>query len=264
MSATTPDEATPIATGETSKPKPSLWNWLLSRRKPGASKWKLEANNPPKEDEPPTDAHSVLKAARGHKPYFDRFVSDWQNILEENRLLRLTSLVSASVTIICLGILLTQGDRTRTIIMPLSVSGPDVYITGNEPSDGYLQAIAREVVSSIGTFTGSSAQSQFDRLLTHVHPSAYEELRTEWSSLAKDMLAYREVTFATYIRPEEGMKLRAEVLVVPTQRVRFIGATRTTETGYSEIGYLIENGRFWITSYNFLPKGAQRVSTASE
>lgn len=210
------------------------------------------------------DGLSLHKKARIHKPYFNFFVSDWQNILEENRILRATSLVSAAVTIICLGILLTQGDRTRTVLVPMAPAASDIYITGDEPSDAYLQSVARDVIGLIGTFTGSSAQSQFDRLLVHAHPSAYDALRSEWSQLASDMLGYREVTFATYVRPEEPMTLRADVLVVPTQRVRFIGATRSTENGNSEIGYLIENGRFWITSYNFIPKGTQRVSKATQ
>lgn len=220
-----------------------------------------EKTPPPGSNE---DGLSLHKKSRTHKPYFDFFVSDWQNILEENRILRATSLVSAAVTIICLGILLTQGDRTRTILVPMAPAASDIYITGDEPSDAYLQSVARDVIGLIGTFTGSSAQSQFDRLLVHVHPSVYDALRSEWSQLAQDMLGYREVTFATYVRPEEPMTLRSDVLVVPTQRVRFIGATRSTENGNSEIGYLIENGRFWITSYNFIPKGTQRVSKATQ
>lgn len=210
------------------------------------------------------DGLSLLDKARKHKPYFDRYISDWQNILEENRVLRFTSLVSAFATLICLGILLSQGDRTRTVLVPLAPAASDIYITGNDPSDAYLESVARDVVGLIGTFTGSSAQSQFDRLLTHVHPSTYDGLRREWSKLATDMRGYREVTFATYVRPEEAIKLRSDVLVVPTKRVRFIGSTRGTEDGYSEIGYLIENGRFWITSYNFISKGGQRVSKASD
>jgi conjugal transfer pilus assembly protein TraE len=205
-----------------------------------------------------------LEAIKRWKPYFPRYVSDWQNILEENRVLRFVAISSLAVTLICLGILLSQGDRTRTIVVPMAPASEGLYITGNEPSDAYLQAIARDVIGLIGTFTGSSAQSQFDRLLIHVHPSVYNERRTEWANLARDMRGYRDVTFATYVRPEEPILMRADVLRVPTQRVRFIGATRSIENGHSEIGYLIENGRFWLTSYDFIPKGQERVSKAAE
>jgi conjugal transfer pilus assembly protein TraE len=205
-----------------------------------------------------------LEAIKKWKPYFPRYINDWQNILEENRVLRFVAISSLAVTLICLGILLSQGDRTRTIVVPMAPASEGLYITGDEPSDAYLQAIARDVIGLIGTFTGSSAQAQFDRLLVHVHPSVYNERRTEWANLARDMRGYRDVTFATYVRPEEPILMLANTLRVPTQRVRFIGATRSIENGHSEIGYLIENGRFWLTSYNFIPKGQERVSKAAE
>lgn len=193
---------------------------------------------------------------------FPKYQSVWQSILYENKILRVTAFGTLMLSVLCLGVLMTQGDRTRTIVVPFATGSQNLWITGDKPSDDYLRAIARNAVSLLGTFTGSSAEQQFEELLAHVHPSEYEDLRVRWRQLAEEMRSFRDVSFATYIRPDRPITVKTDRLEVPATRIRFIGRTKTEDRGAVHIGYVIENGRFWMTSYDFVEEGSSNVSTA--
>ena len=202
----------------------------------------------------------VLQAHRGAvdspKPLFGKYLSFWDNLLQENRILRATAFASLAATMLCLGYLATQGDRTRTFVVPFATGSQDLWIIGDTPSDDYLRAIARNIVSLLGTFTAATAEHQFDELLAHVHPSKYDALRIEWRDLAERMLDYREVAFATYIRTNEPIVVFEDRLEAPVTRLRFVGGATTRETGVVHIEYVIEHGRFWMTGYEFRAIGA--------
>lgn len=204
---------------------------------------------------PPTGQRKLL---------FQRYQPYWNSLLEENKYLRVSSLAFGFVALCCLVFLAGQGDKTRTIVVPFGANNQELWITGDVPSESYLKAISRNTVSLLGTFHGSSASAQFEELLQHVHPSVYDVRRTEWRELAKEMQSYREVSFATYIRPEIPIDVFADRIEVPARRVRFIGRTRREDTGEVHIGYVVENGRFWLLSYDFIEQGDDRVSTATE
>lgn len=194
------------------------------------------------------------------KLLWSNFTNYFEGLIEENRVLRAVNIASLMGTLCCLVILMVQGDRTRTIIVPMSATEQALQLVGDDPSDNYIKAVSRDVIGLMGTFTGASARAQFDEVLRYVHPQAYNDMRDRLKKLAADMSSYREVTFATTPLHNQAVEVRRDLIIVPAERIRFIGTTRNVERGQVEIGYIVEGGRFWITSYNFSVQGGERVS----
>ena len=192
------------------------------------------------------------------------YLQTTSNLWAENRLLRFVAFASFLASIVLAFMVATEARKTRTIVVPFAASTPDLLVVGNEPSHEYLAAIARNVVSLTGTFTASSAEYQFNEVLKFVHPSAYDQLRKEWRDLATRLGDYREVSFATYVRPEIPIEIFADRMLVPTKRTRFVGSRVASEDGIVEIGYRVENGRFWILSVSFREFGSGGKDNASE
>lgn len=185
----------------------------------------------------------------------NKYLQETENLWAENRLLKFVAMaafLSAFLMSIIIGL---QAQKTRVIVAPFGGASPDLLIVGDQPSTEYLVAISRNVVALTGTFTASSAEHQFNEILKFVHPSVYDDVRDEWKSMVEGLRRYREVSFATYVMPQKPIEVYGDRVRVAAQRVRFIGEKVGEDTGVVEIGYLVEEGRFWITSVEFIPSG---------
>lgn len=196
---------------------------------------------------------------RANEPlrFVSQYMQEADNLWEENRLLRLAALCAfgaAAILSITIGF---QAQRTRVIVAPFAAGSPDLLIVGNQPSNEYLSAIARNIVSLTGTFTASTAEYQFNEVLKFVHPSVYDSMRDDWKDMVKGLRQYREVSFATYVLPQKPIEIYGDHIRVAAQRSRFIGDKVGEETGFVDIGYVVENGRFWITSVEFRAPGGK-------
>ena len=197
-------------------------------------------------------------SAERPKRFVSRYVQVSDNLFEENRLLRLVAGLAFFSTAILAAVVMMQAQKTRVIVAPFGAGVPDLLIVGDKPSQEYIAAIARNVVSLTGTFTASSAEFQFNEVLRFVHPSVYDSMREEWKEMVEGLRQYREVSFATYVLPQKPIEIYGDRIQVAAQRSRFIGDKVGEETGFVEIGYVIENSRFWITSVQFKTYGGRR------
>lgn len=184
-----------------------------------------------------------------------RYLHEAENLLAENRLLKIVGVLSFLTALLMSIIVGLQARRTRVIVAPFGGASPDLLIVGDTPSTQYLSAIGRNVVSLTGTFTAATAETQFNEVLKFVHPSVYEKMRDDWKDLAESLRQYREVSFATYVIPQKPIEVFGDRMRIAAERSRFIGEKVGSETGVVEIGYVVEEGRFWITSVDFIPSG---------
>lgn len=195
------------------------------------------------------------RAKTGAKGFVNRFLLESENLRDENRLLKFLAVASFLAAFVLSIIVGFQSQRTRIIVAPFGGSSPELLIVGNQPSTEYIAAIARNIVSLTGTFTASSAEHQFNEVLKFVHPSVYDKLRDDWKTMVEGLRQYREVSFATYVMPQKPIEVYGNRIRVTAQRSRFIGDRVAEDTGVVEIGYVVENGRFWIKSVDFVPSG---------
>lgn len=197
------------------------------------------------------------RAARAleEQPLVSKYLHATQNVIAENRLLKFVGVASFLTALLMSIIIGLQAQRTRIIVVPFGGASPDLLVVGDQPSLDYLSAIGRNIVALTGTFTSATAEHQFNEVLKFVHPSAYDEMRDGWKKMVDGLRQYREVSFATYVMPQKPIEVFGDRMRIAAQRSRFIGEKVGSESGVVEIGYVVEEGRFWITSVDFIPTG---------
>jgi conjugal transfer pilus assembly protein TraE len=187
------------------------------------------------------------------------YLHDAENLLAENRILKWIGVASFLTALLMSIVVGFQAQRTRVVVAPFGGASPDLLIVGDRPSLDYLSAIGRNVVALTGTFTAATADYQFNEVLKFVHPSRYELMRDDWKKMVEGLRQYREVSFATYVLPQKPIEVYGNRMRIAAERARYIGDKVGSETGVVEIGYVVEEGRFWITSVDFLAPGAANV-----
>ena len=186
-----------------------------------------------------------------YSPFVKRFTDATSNIWAENRVLRFMSVCVLAGCLILAYVSLVAMKREKTIIVPFGQGVEHLYMIGDQPSESYLVAISRNIIQLVGTYTPSGIQFQLDEVLKLVHPRYYSAKRDAFRRDIERLQAFREVSFATYIRYDEAIDYGEGVLRVPVRRERFVGKSRTTDGGYYEIRYFVEEGRFWLTDIQF-------------
>jgi len=178
-----------------------------------------------------------------------RYLQGSSNLFEENRLLKLAVVGLFGMTAVLGTVIYTSNQNTRTVVVPFGAGG-DLYVTGNTPSEAYLRAITRNVVSLAGTYSAYSADRQFRELLSIVHPSGYNGMRDSLNRLLDELANNPTLSIATYIRSDQPVTWTDREILVPVEKQRVIGGVIRKFRGNLRIRYAIDNGRFWLTALN--------------
>ncbi len=186
-----------------------------------------------------------------HRPFLGRFTDATSNIWAENRVLRFFSVLTLIGCLALAFVALSAMKREKTIIVPFGQGVEHLYMVGDTPSESYLVAISRNVIQLVGTYTSSGIEYQLDEVLKLVHPREYGAKREAFRRDVERLQAFREISFATYIRYDEPFDHGPGIIRVPVRRERFVGKSRTSDGGYYELSYFIEEGRFWLTDIQF-------------
>jgi len=204
---------------------------------------------------PPITSSRSSEVEKRYRPFVSRFTDATSNIWAENRVLRFFGVCILLASMIFGYLALEAMGREKTIVVPFGQGVEHLYLVGNEPSESYLVAIARNVLQLVGTYTSSGIEFQLDEVLTLIHPSQYAEKREAFRSDVARLKDFREISFATYIRYDDEFDFGEGIVRVPVRRERFVGKSRTSDTGYYQLNYLVEDGRFWLTDVRFLRQG---------
>ncbi len=179
--------------------------------------------------------------------HLHRYLLGSANLFDENRLLKFAIAGLFGITAVLGTLLYSSNLNQRTVIVPFGASG-DLHVTGNRPSEAYLRAITRNIVSLSGTYSSYSADQQFQELLSLAHPSAYNGLRDSLSELLDELSRNPTLSIASYVRSDQPVTFTSTEIVVPIEKVRVIGGVIRKFPGTLRIKYVIENGRFWLTA----------------
>jgi conjugal transfer pilus assembly protein TraE len=175
-----------------------------------------------------------------------RYLQGSSNLFEENRLLKFAIVGLFGVSAV-LGLLIyTSNQNQRTVVVPFGASG-DLYVAGTKPSEAYLRSITRNIVTLAGTYSAYSAGTQFQELLSIVHPSAFNAMRDSLNGILDDLDQNPTLSIATYIRADQPVLHSDHDILVPVEKVRVIGGVIRKFRGNLRLGYRIESGRFWLT-----------------
>jgi conjugal transfer pilus assembly protein TraE len=175
-----------------------------------------------------------------------RYLQGSSNLFEENRLLKFAIAGLFGISCVLGALIYTSNQNQRTVIAPFGAGG-DLYVTGNAPSAAYLRTMTRNIVALAGTYSAYSADTQFQELLSIVHPTTYNSLRDSLSTIIDELSNNPTLSIATYIRPDQPTVYTASDILVPIEKVRVIGGVIRKFRGNIRIGYVVENGRFWVT-----------------
>lgn len=190
-----------------------------------------------------------------YKPFVKRFTDATSNIWAENRVLRFMSACVLAASVVFGYLVLEAMDRVKTIIVPFGQGVEHMYLVGDQPSEGYLIAISRNVIQLVGTYTASGVEYQLDEVLKLVHPAMHADKRAMFRRDVERLEDFSDVSFATYILYDQDFRFGDGTLEVPVRRDRFIGKSRTKDRGHYRIDYVVEEGRFWLTDIKFQRKG---------
>lgn len=215
----------------------------------------LKSGGQSQEPSPSTASARVSGVGRPYRSFVTRFTDATSNIWAENRILRFFGVCILLASMIFGYLALEAMGREKTIVVPFGQGVDRLYLVGDEPSENYLVAIARNVVQLVGTYTSSGIEYQLDEVLTLVHPSRYAEKREAFRSDVVRLKDFREISFATYIRYDDEFDFGEGIVRVPVRRERFVGKSRTSDSGYYQLNYVVEEGRFWLTDIQFLRQG---------
>lgn len=190
-----------------------------------------------------------------YKSFVSRFTDATSNIWAENRVLRFMAVCVLAASFVLGYLVLEAMNRQKTIIVPFGQGVEHLYLVGDEPSDAYLVAIARNVIQLVGTYTSSGIEFQLDEVLKLVHPRIHAAKREIFRRDVARLKDFREISFATYIRYDEEFSFGIGVIEIPVRRERFVGKSRTSDSGFYRLDYVVEEGRFWLTDIKFQSKG---------
>ncbi|MBO9579562.1 MAG: conjugal transfer protein [Sphingobium sp.] len=179
--------------------------------------------------------------------HLHRYLQGSANLFEENRLLKFAIAGLFGITAVLGTVIYTSNQNQRTVIVPFGAGG-DLYVTGSKPSMGYLRTITRNIVSLSGTYSAYSADRQFQELLSLVHPSAYNALRDSLNRLLDELANNPTLSIATYIRTDKPVTYTDTEILAPIEKVRVIGGVIRKFRGDLRIRFVVDNGRFWLTS----------------
>jgi conjugal transfer pilus assembly protein TraE len=179
--------------------------------------------------------------------HLHRYLQGSSNLFEENRLLKVAVAGLFGITAVLSTLIYTSNQNARTVIVPFGADG-DLFITGNQPSEGYLRSITFNVVGLAGTYSAYSADRQFQELLKVVHPGAYNQVRDSLNRLLDELRNNPTLSIATYVRSDQPVTRSGTEILVPVEKVRVIGGVIRKFRGNLRIRYALENGRFWLTA----------------
>jgi len=172
------------------------------------------------------------------------FMQKTSNLFTENRLLRF----------ILIGLVIYEGisyftlrealNHTKTHI--ITQCNSEIWFTGEEVSDKYLDDIATYIVGLLGTTTVDTIERNTAKVRALVHPKnikSVAEKLGKWRTLVKNNPRH-----SYFLSTPTVSKKGSNSIIVRGVQIRLLSGQVMERANVSyEISYKIENGRFWIT-----------------
>jgi len=182
------------------------------------------------------------------KNMIGEYMQESSNIFAENRILRVCVVGMLIMTVLNSISIGNLKDSIVTHIVPVGTS-QNFILTGSTANDEYLRSMARYVTHMIGNMTPATARQQFTELLTLWHSTTYSEYRDRFDEIADSIERYPSVSYHSIWDGKGSISLKGETMRISVIKQKIVGDTVTKKIPIDiEIGYVIENGQFFIIS----------------
>lgn len=179
---------------------------------------------------------------------FKKFLNDFGNIKQENKLLKFVIVVLAITVMYSFFYVDKSMKREKIIIIPPNASSQMVFI-GNKPNKAYFEQMSRYIISLALDYTSATARGQFAELLTLFTPDAFKEYQPVFYNLADRIQSAGNISNSFYITDIKVYPKKKKIIVTGSIYTYSSGSLLTQKVCQYQIGYKIQAGRFLITSF---------------
>ncbi|HSH30931.1 MAG TPA: TraE/TraK family type IV conjugative transfer system protein [Thiohalobacter sp.] len=132
----------------------------------------------------------------------------------------------------------------QTHILPLGVD-EEYQISARSANEAYLRRMIRYVAALAFNYTPLNVRSQFEELLTLIHPEHYPKYQKTFYATVREVEAVNN--FARTFNIQSIEMLRDATVRITGISTRRVEDTYTPERRTYLIDWRIEQGRFWVT-----------------
>lgn len=185
-----------------------------------------------------------------------KFLNDYANVKHENQLLKFAIVALTLMVMWSFFYIDKSVKRQKVILLPPQLSSRVVFV-GDKPNKAYFEQMTRYVVSLALDYTSATARGQFAELLTLFSPEAFKKYEPVFYNLADRVQAAGNITNSFYITKIQVYPKEKKIVVTGSIYTYSASSLLTQEVCQYLIRYKIQSGRFMITEFGKIKKGAE-------
>ena len=143
-------------------------------------------------------------------------------------------------------ILSTRINEQKIVFMPPKVITQEMWVKGNEVSKSYLQDMGQFIASNLLNITKDNAKNNVDNIMHLIEPQFYNKVRAEL--IAQTEYIINNSISRTFFVSSVNADTKGLIKVMGVIKDIIGDKVVNSENYIVEIGYKMEQGRFWINS----------------
>lgn len=164
----------------------------------------------------------------------------------ENITFRITTIALLMIIIYLVWILSTRINEQKIVFMPPKVITQEMWVKGNEVSKSYLQDMGQFIASNLLNITKDNAKNNVDNIMHLIEPQFYNKVRAEL--IAQTEYIINNSISRTFFVSSVNADTKGLIKVMGVIKDIIGDKVVNSENYIVEIGYKMEQGRFWINS----------------
>lgn len=164
----------------------------------------------------------------------------------ENITFRIITIALLMIIIYLVWILSTRINEQKIVFMPPKVITQEMWVKGNEVSKSYLQDMGQFIASNLLNITKDNAKNNVDNIMHLIEPQFYNKVRAEL--IAQTEYIINNSISRTFFVSSVNADTKGLIKVMGVIKDIIGNKVVNSENYIVEIGYKMEQGRFWINS----------------
>ena len=164
----------------------------------------------------------------------------------ENITFRIITIALLMIIIYLVWILSTRINEQKIVFMPPKVITQEMWVKGNEVSKSYLQDMGQFIASNLLNITKDNAKNNVDNIMHLIEPQFYNKVRAELIGQTEYII--NNSISRTFFVSSVNADTKGLIKVMGVIKDIIGDKVVNSENYIVEIGYKMEQGRFWINS----------------
>lgn len=164
----------------------------------------------------------------------------------ENITFRIITIALLMIIIYLVWILSTRINEQKIVFMPPKVITQEMWVKGNEVSKSYLQDMGQFIALNLLNITKDNAKNNVDNIMHLIEPQFYNKVRAEL--IAQTEYIINNSISRTFFVSSVNADTKGLIKVMGVIKDIIGDKVVNSENYIVEIGYKMEQGRFWINS----------------